>query len=90
MVMRCNLNRLQQFPTFLSVHIRNARSNPKVLALLRSMDKVIYSGLALGREEEEFALKNGVRLYVSSLTLGERTLLIYILRTYSEVPSALQ
>ncbi|KZT30502.1 acetyl-CoA synthetase-like protein [Neolentinus lepideus HHB14362 ss-1] len=62
MVLRCNLNRLHQFATFLGIHLRNSRLNPKLVAILRSMDQVVYSGLPLPREEEDWALNSGLRL----------------------------
>jgi hypothetical protein len=64
MVHRCGLNRLNQFATFLVSHLRNSRLNPKVLSLLVSLDEVLYSGLPLAREEEEWALHNGINLTV--------------------------
>lgn len=65
MIKRCGLNRLHQFATFLSTHIRHARQNPKLLALLQSLDTVLYSGLPLPREDEEFAYSSGLNLVVS-------------------------
>ncbi|KAG9314458.1 hypothetical protein JVU11DRAFT_5255 [Chiua virens] len=62
MIHRCHLNRLNQFSTFLSSHLRNARSNPKLLEQLRSLDEIIFSGLPLNREDEEFAYRNGLKL----------------------------
>lgn len=62
MVLRCNLNRLHQFATFLGIHLRNSRLNPKLVAILQSMDQVLYSGLPLPREEEQWAIKSGLRL----------------------------
>jgi acyl-coenzyme A synthetase/AMP-(fatty) acid ligase len=65
MIRRCGVNRLTQFAPFLANHLRNARLNPKVLAILQSLDQVIYSGLPLPREEEEWAYRNGINLRVS-------------------------
>lgn len=64
MIHRCHLNRLNQFSTFLSSHLRNARSNPKLLGQLRSLNEVIFSGLPLHREDEEFAYHNGLKIKV--------------------------
>jgi hypothetical protein len=61
---RCGLNRLTQFPTFLINHLRNARLNPKLLAMLQNLDEILYSGLSLPREEEEWAYRNGINLKV--------------------------
>ncbi|KAH9082129.1 acetyl-CoA synthetase-like protein [Lactarius deliciosus] len=62
MIRVCGLNRVNQFATFLAQHLRASRQNPKFLALLQTLDDVLYSGLALPREEEEWALGNGIRL----------------------------
>ncbi|KAH9985402.1 hypothetical protein BJV74DRAFT_775720 [Russula compacta] len=62
MIRDCGVNRLNQFATFLTQHLRNSRQNPRLLALLQTLDDALYSGLALPREEEEWALGNGIRL----------------------------
>ncbi|TCD69976.1 hypothetical protein EIP91_005565 [Steccherinum ochraceum] len=62
MVNRCRLNRLNQFATFLAAHLRASRQNPKLLQTLAGFDEVLYSGLALPRDEEEWAYQNGIRL----------------------------
>ncbi|KAJ3558515.1 hypothetical protein NM688_g885 [Phlebia brevispora] len=62
MVARCGLNRLNQFATFLVAQLRASRSNPKLLNALRGMDEVLYSGLALPREDEEWAYQNQILL----------------------------
>ena len=64
MIKRCGLNRLNQFASFLSGHFRNARQDPKLLSILLSLDDVLYSGLALSQEEEQWALKSGIKLRV--------------------------
>jgi acyl-coenzyme A synthetase/AMP-(fatty) acid ligase len=66
MIHRCQLNRLIQFPPFLSVHLRNARQNPKLLGYLQSLDEILYSGLPLPHEEEDWAYKNGLNMRVGS------------------------
>ena len=65
MIRNCGVNRLNQFATFLAQHLRNSRQNPKLLALLQTLDEALYSGLALPREEEDWAHSNGIRLRVS-------------------------
>ncbi|KAJ7837503.1 hypothetical protein B0H14DRAFT_3702172 [Mycena olivaceomarginata] len=62
MVVRCGLNRLNQFAAFLCNHLRASRLDPKLLSLLTSFDEVLYSGMPLAREEEEWALCNGIKL----------------------------
>ena len=64
MIRRCGLNRLNQFGSFLSGHLRNARQDTKLLSMLQSLDDVLYSGLPLSQEEEQWALKSGIRLRV--------------------------
>lgn len=56
------LNRLNQFPAFFAVHARAARLDPKLLALLRSLDEILYSGQAMSREDEEWAYANDLPL----------------------------
>ena len=65
MVRRCGLNRLNQFASFLSVHFRNARQDAKLLSMLLSLDDVLYSGLPLSQEDEQWALKIGIKIRVS-------------------------
>ncbi|KAF9240881.1 hypothetical protein BU15DRAFT_87455 [Melanogaster broomeanus] len=43
MIHQCQLNRLNQFSTFLSIHLRNARSNPKLLGYLQGLDEILFS-----------------------------------------------
>lgn len=68
MIYKCRLNRLNQFATFLTTHLRNSRMDPKLLNMLINLDEVLYSGLPLPREEEEWALQNGIKITVSDLT----------------------
>ena len=68
MITRCGLNRLRQFSTFLGHHLRNSKTNPKLLQALAQLDEAQYTGLALGREEEAWAIQNGVNLRVSCYT----------------------
>ena len=60
MVQRCSLNRLNQFSTFLTIHLNGARQDPKILATLRNLDEIIFSGLPLPREVEEWAYSNSL------------------------------
>ena len=64
MITRCGLNRLNQFATFLGQHLRNSQTNPRLLQALIQLDEIATSGLALGREEEAWALQNGINLRV--------------------------
>jgi hypothetical protein len=65
MIRRCGLNRLNQFAAFLSGHFRNARQDAKLLSMLLSLDDVLYSGMPLSQEEEQWALRSGIKLRVS-------------------------
>ena len=71
MIRDCGVNRLNQFATFLAQHLRNSRQNPTLLALLQTLDDALYSGLALPREEEEWARGNGIRLRVSFVSVSD-------------------
>lgn len=64
MISRCRLNRLNQFAAFLMNHFRNARKDPKLLSILKSLDDVTYSGMPLPIEDEQWALKTGIKLRV--------------------------
>ena len=69
MIARCGLNRLRQYPAYLSRHLRNSRTNPKLLQALVQLDEVQYGGGPLGHEEETWALKNGVNLRVNGVSV---------------------
>ncbi|KAI0830640.1 acetyl-CoA synthetase-like protein [Trametes gibbosa] len=62
MVHRCGLSRINQFPTFLTHHLRNSRNNPKLLALLQGLDEILISGLMMSPEDEEWVYRNGIKL----------------------------
>ncbi|KAL4071030.1 hypothetical protein J3A83DRAFT_4530563 [Scleroderma citrinum] len=62
MIYSCGLNRLKQFSTFLSIHLRGARKDCKLLQFLQSLDELQYSGLPLEREDEEWAYSKGLKL----------------------------
>lgn len=69
MIHRCGLNRLNAFGSWLGMHLKNSRQDPKLLSLLANLDDVLYSGLAISREDEQWAIKNGLKLRVSFLLL---------------------
>ena len=60
MIHRCGLNRLNQFASFLGAHLRAARTDPKLLAALQSLDELLYTGLALNPDEEAWAHEKGI------------------------------
>ncbi len=66
MIHRCGLNRLNQFAAFLANHLRKSRTDKNLLSKLVELDEVLYSGLPLPRDEEEWAYKNGIKLRVST------------------------
>lgn len=67
MIHRCGLNRLNQFSTFISSHFRKARESPKLLTDLQMLNSVLYSGLPMPQEEEDWAYRNGLKLSVSEI-----------------------
>ncbi len=60
MVNRCGLNRLNQFASFLGMHLRNSRTNSALLAALKHLDELLYTGLPLAVEEEAWARQHGI------------------------------
>ncbi|KAG1761936.1 hypothetical protein EDD22DRAFT_980000 [Suillus occidentalis] len=55
MIHRCQLNRLNQFSTFLSIHLRNSRTKPQT-------SWIPSNGLSLPREDEDWSYKHGLNL----------------------------
>jgi hypothetical protein len=64
MIVRCGLNRLNQFGAYLMKQFKNAREDPKLLSMLKNLDDVVYSGMPISYEDEQWALKSGIRLRV--------------------------
>ncbi|KAK2460372.1 hypothetical protein APHAL10511_007537 [Amanita phalloides] len=62
MIQHCGVNRLNQFASYLQSHFRTARADPKLLSMLKNLDEVMYSGLALLPEDENWARKNAIKL----------------------------
>ncbi|KAG6867720.1 hypothetical protein C0993_011966 [Termitomyces sp. T159_Od127] len=62
MICHAGLNRLNQFAALLSNHLKEARVDQKLLNLLQGLDDIIFTGLPLPREDEEWAYKNGLKL----------------------------
>ena len=69
MIARCGLNRLNQISTFLAHHLRNSKTNPELLKALVQLDEVFYAGTELGREEQAWAVQNGVKLRVNRISV---------------------
>jgi hypothetical protein len=76
MIHHCGLNRLHQFGSYLWRTLRAARSDPKLLSLLATLDEICYLGAPLTREDEAWAYANCLRLRV-------RLLMLLILRLVS-------
>ncbi|KAG7099318.1 hypothetical protein E1B28_001176 [Marasmius oreades] len=62
MIHHCGLNRLNQFAAFLAMQLRSSRNNPKLLSMLADLDEVLYGGMPLPQEEQEWALRNNINL----------------------------
>ncbi|KAF8900464.1 hypothetical protein CPB84DRAFT_1778992 [Gymnopilus junonius] len=62
MIRRCGLNRLNQFAAFLMKHFKNARQDSKLLSIMKNLDDIVYSGMPLPYEDEQWALKSGLPL----------------------------
>lgn len=59
-ISRCGLNRLNQFASFLGTHLRNSRKDRALLAALKGLDELLYTGLPLAAEEEKWAYEHGI------------------------------
>ena len=68
MITRCGLNRINQFATFLGHHLRNSKTNPRLLQALIQLDEIHSTGLALGREEEAWAVQNDINIQVGGIS----------------------
>lgn len=69
MVHGCGMNRLNLFGSFLGMHLRKSRTDPKLLHSLSLLDEVLFTGLAPPREEEDWAYKNGIKIRVRNWLL---------------------
>ncbi|KAJ4468177.1 acetyl-CoA synthetase-like protein [Lentinula aciculospora] len=76
MVEHCNVNRIWQFSAFFSALLRTARQNPRFIRVLAGLDEVTTCGMALSKEDQDFAYKSGVNLQeiFGSTELGGSTL----------------
>ena len=78
MIARCGLNRLMQFAGYFGRQLRNAKTDPMLLQALVQLDEVQHSGLALGPEEEAWALQNGISIRVNLVSVIILQLLLTI------------
>lgn len=74
MVHRYRLNRLCQFGSFLNIHLNCSRSDSQLLATLKHMDEVLYTGVPISRSEEDYAYNAGIPLVVSYASPNEQRL----------------
>lgn len=65
----CGVNRVVLYAPFLSSHIRNAKTHPQVLDLLRTCRQIIHTGVPLNGDEEQWAYANGLPIMVRSLSI---------------------
>ncbi|KAJ3756267.1 acetyl-CoA synthetase-like protein [Lentinula raphanica] len=77
MVEQCNVNRLWQFSAFFSAHLRAARKDPEFLRVLASLDEVSTCGMALPKDDQDFAYNSGINLQeiFGSTELGGSTMI---------------
>lgn len=60
----CGVNRLILYASFLSMHIRVAKTDPDVLKVLQSFRQILHTGVALNLQDEEWAYNNFLRIMV--------------------------
>ncbi|KAF5389415.1 hypothetical protein D9757_004334 [Collybiopsis confluens] len=77
MTEHCHVNRIWQFAAFFSAHLRAARQNPKILAMLANLEEVTTCGMALSQEDQDYAYNNGIKLMniFGSTELGGSTMI---------------
>ncbi|KAJ7678090.1 putative amp-CoA ligase [Mycena polygramma] len=75
MAKQCGLNRLVVYATFLAVYIKAAQTDPEVLETLRGFRQIVHGGVALNREDEEWAYANGLPITAMYATSETATLM---------------
>ena len=60
----CRLTGLALFATFLANLIRAARKDDVILDALKGLQWIVHAGVALNKEEEEWAYEQGIKLMV--------------------------
>ena len=58
----CGLNRINIYSPPLTSLLRQAKENRQLFDALTGLNEVLYSGLALPQDEEDWAYRNGIRL----------------------------
>ncbi|KAL1946347.1 hypothetical protein VTO73DRAFT_15474 [Trametes versicolor] len=61
----CKMTILVMYAPFLSTLIKAAQQDPAVKDALKSINQVVHTGVALNKEDEEWAYANGVRIMTS-------------------------
>ena len=64
MTRECSLTVLVLYATFLSDLIRAGREDPAVRDALQSLNQIIHTGVALNKEDEEWAYEHKLRITV--------------------------
>jgi hypothetical protein len=64
LIKTCGLNRVAMYAPFLSVHIKAAQSDPRVLGVLQSCRKILYTRVSLNADDEAWAYDNGLPITV--------------------------
>lgn len=64
MVRECGLTVLVLYATFLADVIRAAKEDATVKDALKSLNQIIHTGVALNKDQEEWAYENGIRITV--------------------------
>ncbi|KAI0764537.1 acetyl-CoA synthetase-like protein [Trametes elegans] len=71
----CGLTRLILFATFLANIIRAARTDPAIRDALKDLRQIFHTGVALNKEDEQWAYDNGLRIITSYSTTETAPLL---------------
>jgi len=64
MVSVCSLNQLALYGTFLTDLIRAARADSNVRAALQKISRIIYTGVSMNKDDEDWANANGTKVMV--------------------------
>lgn len=77
----CKLTTIAQFPPLFSIHLKRARQDPALLAMLQSLSKVILVGMPLSEDDAKYCHEQGITLLVGPfvVSLLEIALLIALL-----------
>ncbi|KAI0312670.1 acetyl-CoA synthetase-like protein [Amylostereum chailletii] len=62
MIRVCSLNPLALYATFLSNLIREAKKDANIKYALQNLDQIIHTGVALNKEDEEWAHANDIKI----------------------------